>query len=204
MATKKSKKSKKQSTLYYFYSTGCAFCKQIDPIVEKLNKDGYDILRLNVVEPQNLGLANELRTEYKSECKGTPYIVNAETGIEICGWYDDMEELIKKWADGEKMDLPPAVSPKPKSPPPKFPESDPSEENLKKWGEEYEKWKDENSHLPGLETTEEILKRFEKWKAEQEAQNKQNNANKEWLESRLSTLEKKLDTLMNHLGVKSE
>ena len=31
------KKSKKESTLYYFYSTGCAFCKQIDPIVEKLN-----------------------------------------------------------------------------------------------------------------------------------------------------------------------
>ncbi len=34
-----SKKSKKQSTLYYFNSVGCAFCKQIDPIVEKLNKE---------------------------------------------------------------------------------------------------------------------------------------------------------------------
>ena len=35
--SKKSKKSKKESTLYYFTSTGCAFCKQIDPIIEKLN-----------------------------------------------------------------------------------------------------------------------------------------------------------------------
>ena len=168
MTTKKSKKSKKESTLYYFYSTGCAFCKQIDPIVEKLNKDGYDILRLNVIEPQNLGLANEIRTEYKSKCKGTPYIVDANSGNEICGWYDDMEELIKKWADGEKMDLKPTVTPKPKSPPPKFPESDPSEEALEKWRVEYNKWKEENPHLPDLETDEEILKRFEKWKDEKE------------------------------------
>jgi len=42
------KKSKKESTLYYFYSVGCAFCKQIDPIVEKLNNEGYDILRLDI------------------------------------------------------------------------------------------------------------------------------------------------------------
>ena len=45
-----SKKSKKESTLYYFHSVGCAFCKQIDPIVEKLNNEGYDILRLDLSE----------------------------------------------------------------------------------------------------------------------------------------------------------
>ena len=32
-------KSKKESTLYFFTSTGCAFCKRIDPIIEKLNND---------------------------------------------------------------------------------------------------------------------------------------------------------------------
>ena len=45
MTTKKSKKSKKESTLYYFYSTGCAFCKQIDPIVEKLNSEMEQTMR---------------------------------------------------------------------------------------------------------------------------------------------------------------
>ena len=202
MATKKSKKSKKESTLYYFYSTGCAFCKKIDPIVEKLNKDGYDILRLNTIEPQNLGLANEIRLEYKSDCKGTPYIVDASNGNEICGWYDNMEELIKKWADGEKI-IPPEPD-KPKSPPPPFPDKDPSDENLEKWKSEYNKWKKENSHLPHLEKDEDIISRFRQWQKEKEAKDRQKKADKEWLESKLSVLEKKLDTLMNHLGVKSE
>ena len=194
------KKSKKESTLYYFYSTGCAFCKQIDPIVEKLNKDGYDILRLNVVEPQNLGLANEIRLEYKSDCKGTPYIVDASNGNEICGWYDNMEELIKKWADGEKIVTPP----EPISPPPKFPEENPTEKDLNKWKKEYNIWKKENSHLPGLEPYDEIINRFKKWQKNKKAKKKQQSANKEWLETRLSTLEKKLDMLMSHLGVESK
>ena len=124
-----SKKSKKESTLYYFHAVGCAFCKQIDPIVEKLNKDGYDILRLNTIEPQNLGLANEIRLEYKSDCKGTPYIVDASNGNEICGWYDNMEELIKKWADGEKI----PEAPKPKSPAPPLPQNFDDEKFMIPW-----------------------------------------------------------------------
>ena len=43
MSTKKSKKSKKESALYYFYSQGCGFCKRIEPMIDELNKDGYDI-----------------------------------------------------------------------------------------------------------------------------------------------------------------
>ena len=62
MATKKSKKSKKskttkkESTLYYFYSQGCGYCKRIEPIVDELNKDGYDILKLDLKEKDNQGL----------------------------------------------------------------------------------------------------------------------------------------------------
>ena len=43
-----SKKSKKESTLYYFTAVGCPGCKQTDPIVEKLNDEGYDILSLDL------------------------------------------------------------------------------------------------------------------------------------------------------------
>ena len=41
------KKSKKESTLYYFYSVGCGFCKKMDPIIDELNKKGHNILKLD-------------------------------------------------------------------------------------------------------------------------------------------------------------
>ena len=33
----------KESSWYYFYSVGCGFCKRVDPIVDELNKEGYNI-----------------------------------------------------------------------------------------------------------------------------------------------------------------
>ena len=44
------KKSKKESTLYYFYSVGCGYCKKLDPIIDELIKEGYDILRLDLAD----------------------------------------------------------------------------------------------------------------------------------------------------------
>ena len=187
-----------QSTFYYFYSQGCGFCKRSEPIVDEINKEGkYEILKLDLAESDNQGLKKELEQKYKKNC-GTPWFINADTGHQVCGFRE--KDIIEKWLAGEDIPEPP----RPKSPMPRVPFMDAPKKEENQWKKDYKKWADENSHLPGLETTEEILKRFEKWKAEQEAQNKQNNANKEWLESRLSTLEKKLDTLMNHLGVKSE
>ena len=48
-----SKKSKKQSTLYYFYSVGCTFCNKVEPIVDKLNSDGYEIIKVDSTESEN-------------------------------------------------------------------------------------------------------------------------------------------------------
>ena len=49
------KKSKEviESTLYYFHSTGCAFCKKVDPIVDKLNKVLADY-KVNLTEQDKL------------------------------------------------------------------------------------------------------------------------------------------------------
>ena len=58
------KKSKKESTLYYFHSAGCGFCKQVDPIIEKLNSEGYDILSLDMSEKDNQGLHREIENKY--------------------------------------------------------------------------------------------------------------------------------------------
>ena len=44
------KDESKESTLYYFYSVGCGFCKKAEPIVDELNKDGHNILKLDFWE----------------------------------------------------------------------------------------------------------------------------------------------------------
>ena len=73
------------SPWYVFCSTGCGFCKKAEPVVEELNKEGYDILTLDLSEPDNQKLVQELKTEYGVQC-GTPWFINAETGKGICGF----------------------------------------------------------------------------------------------------------------------
>ena len=181
-------KSKKESTLYYFNSVGCAFCKQIDPIVEKLNKEGYDILSLDIAEKDNQGLHREIENKYDLRC-GTPFLVDGSNGNNICG--KATEDMIKKWADGEEIPEPP----KPKSPPPPLPQDWDDEKLIDEWKQSYEKWRGENNHLSNLSTTKEVVDRFKKqW----EARKKQQQS----LDSRVTSIEQKLDKLMNHLGVK--
>ena len=47
---KQIKKVNKSKELYYFYSVGCGFCKKAEPIVDELNKEGYNILKLDLAE----------------------------------------------------------------------------------------------------------------------------------------------------------
>tara|TARA_B100000902_G_scaffold169635_1_gene164165 strand:- start:365 stop:919 length:555 start_codon:yes stop_codon:yes gene_type:complete len=182
-------KSKKESTLYYFHSVGCAFCKQIDPIVEKLNKEGYDILRLDLSEKDNQGLLREIENKYDLRC-GTPFLVDGSNGKNICGQQQASEENIKKWADGEEIPEPP----KPKSPPPPLPQDLDNEEQVKTWKSAYKKWAKENSHLPNLTDSSAILERLKK---QVEIRKQQESP-----ENRIKIIEQKLDRLMNHLGVK--
>ena len=185
-----SKKSKKESTLYYFHSVGCAYCKQIDPIVEKLNNEGYDILRLDLSEKDNQGLHREIENKYDLRC-GTPFLVDGSNGKNICGQQQASEENIKKWADGEEI----PELPKPKSPAPPLPKDFDDEKQTEKFKEDYKKWAKENNHLPNLQTAEQILDRFKKqWEARKNQQQS--------LDGRVTSIEKKLDKLMNHLGVK--
>jgi hypothetical protein len=184
-----SKKSKKQSTLYYFHSVGCAYCKQIDPIVEKLNNEDYDILSLDISEKDNEGLHNEIKEKYKIDC-GTPLLVDVDSGNNVCGWRG--EDLIKKWADGEKIE----PAPKPKSPPPQLPKSLDDDDDVKRWEKEYKKWTKENDHLPGILDSKSVLEKLKDFQ-KQQLQNPNPNTN-----DRISIIEQKLDKLMNHLGVK--
>ena len=142
----------KESTLYYFYSVGCAFCKKTEPIVDKLIEDGHNILKLDLKEADNQGLKKELHQQYNKQC-GTPWFINAETGHQVCGYRE--EDVIQRWVSGEDIPLPP----RPNGPMPKVPFQNSSKKEEKTWTEQYSKWANENSHLPNLQTAEQILSR---------------------------------------------
>ena len=130
-----------ESPWYVFCSTGCGFCKKAEPVIEELNKEGYDILVLDMAEPDNQQLNKELQTEYKTQC-GTPWFINAETGKGVCGFRE--KDVLKKWLDGEDIPAPP----RPTGPPPKVPFYGSTNKEDIAWKKEYKKWLKDNKHLP--------------------------------------------------------
>lgn len=139
-----------ESNLYYFYSVGCAFCKKAELIVDDLNKEGHNILKLDLAEKENKEIVEDLKNKYNIRC-GTPLFVNPETGHNVCGYRD--KDIIEKWIEGEKIPPPP----RPKGPAPRIPFDGASKNEENNWKVEYENWTDENSHLPDLKTANELL-----------------------------------------------
>ena len=70
-----SKKSKKESTLYYFHSVGCAYCNKVEPIVDELNSNGYDIIKLDLSDKSNQLFKKEIEEKFDIKC-GTPLLVD--------------------------------------------------------------------------------------------------------------------------------
>ncbi len=239
--------AKKESTLYYFYSVGCGFCKKLDPIIDELIKEGHDILKLDLADKDNQGLKNELSKEYNKQC-GTPWLIDASNGNQVCGYRE--KDIIEKWVNGEDIPLPPKPNgipprppymndsdevvkkwkkeynewlkknehlpddkkktadeildmPRPKTEPPKRPNLNSDDKELEKWVKDYDKWKDDNSHLTQLQPGKVLLENFKKSRDRMNNQNLQGsqglNAGQE---ARLQRLEQKMDKLMKHLGVK--
>jgi len=129
------------SPWYVFCSTGCGFCKKAEPVVEELNNEGYDILTLDLAEPDNAKLNQELKTEYNQQC-GTPWFINAETGKGVCGFRE--KDVLKKWLDGEDIPEPS----RPSGPPPKVPFQGSTNKEEIAWKKEYTKWVKDNKHMP--------------------------------------------------------
>ena len=99
-----------KNEFYYFYSVGCGFCKKAEPIVDELNKEGHNILKRDLAEPDNQGLAKELKEKYNVQC-GTPWFIEANSGNSICGYRD--KDVVEKWLNGEKIEAPPSEPPSP-------------------------------------------------------------------------------------------
>ena len=130
------------SPWYYFFATGCGWCKKATPVVEALNKTGElpEILMLDVAEEDNRALRDELFAEYKTNC-GTPWFVNADTGKGICGFRE--KDILTKWLNGEDIPEPP----RPTGPPPKAPLMGSTNKEEIKWKKEYKVWLKDNDHM---------------------------------------------------------
>ena len=141
-----------ESSWYYFYSQGCGWCKKSEPVVDELNKEGYNILKLDLAEPDNQKIANEIKKEYNKQC-GTPWFINAETGEGVCGFRE--KDILKKWLAGESIPEPP----RPKGMPPRPPFMGATKKEENKWKKQYNAWLDDNQHLPEKQkrSIEEIL-----------------------------------------------
>ena len=138
--------------LIIYTSNTCGYCKQLDPIIDELIKEGHDILRLDLADKDNQGLKNELSKEYNKQC-GTPWLIDASNGNQVCGFRD--KETLEKWANGEEIPAPP----QPTGPPPRVPFHGAPDKEIKSWKKEYAKWLKENDHLPDKQkkTADEIL-----------------------------------------------
>jgi len=182
------------SPLYYFYSVGCGWCKKSEPIIDELIDEGHDILKLDLSDPENKKINDELKKEFNTQC-GTPWLINADTGHQICGFRE--KDIVLKWVNGEDIPQPP----KPKGPPPPPPQDFDNKEQIKTWKVEYEKWVKENKHMPNLPKADDMLNRLKQQKQMMEQRQAQQQAGGDD-NVRLTNLEVKLDALIKHLGVK--
>ena len=150
--SKQSKEESKESQLYYFYTEGCAWCKRANPIVDELINEGHEILKLDLADGDNRKLQDEFKKTYNKQC-GTPWFIDGSTGNEICGFRE--KDLILKWVNGEEIPAPP----RPTGPLPKPPFHGASEKEINKWKKEYNEWSEKNSHMPNIQSAEQILER---------------------------------------------
>lgn len=81
--------------LLEFYGQDCPHCIEMDPLVEKLEKElGVKVEKFEVWNSDENAKNKE---EYDNgECGGVPYFVNTEKNENICGSTD--YESLKKWA----------------------------------------------------------------------------------------------------------
>lgn len=88
--------------LIEFYGTECVHCREVDPLIEKLEKEeGVKITRLEVWHnSENAALMDKLDRDEKGQtlCGGVPFFYNEKTGKKICG--TTSYDKLKKWALG--------------------------------------------------------------------------------------------------------
>lgn len=84
-------------TLYMFYGTECIHCHEMDPLVQKLEKE--EKVKVERLETwHNAANAKKLQEFDKGRCGGVPFFYNDKTGKFICGSCEYVD--LKAWAKG--------------------------------------------------------------------------------------------------------
>lgn len=88
--------------LIMFSGTECVHCKEMDPILEQLEKEGVHIKHVEVWHnAQNAEWLESLDRNPDGSvfCGGIPLFYNEKTGKKLCG--NQKYEKLKAWALGE-------------------------------------------------------------------------------------------------------
>lgn len=83
--------------LYDFYGTECVHCHEMEPLIERLEKE----LKVKVEKLEvwhNAANAKKLQEFDKERCGGVPFFYNDKTGKFICG--STTYDKLKEWAKG--------------------------------------------------------------------------------------------------------
>tara|TARA_Y100000034_G_C6838603_1_gene379190 strand:+ start:482 stop:1234 length:753 start_codon:yes stop_codon:yes gene_type:complete len=134
----------KSSPWKVFISPNCGFCDKAKPIIEELNKEGYNLQIQDIIEPAYDRSFIRLKQQYNIDC-GTPLFINVETGTSVCGFNSKI--VIEKWLKGE-INMPTQNQmPTPIGDLPPLPLLNISAKELKEWKADYKRWYDKNDHL---------------------------------------------------------
>lgn len=89
---------KEESHLLFFTGAECPHCHEMEPWVERLEKELK--VKVEKLEVWHNSKNAELLKEYdKGFCGGVPFFFNKKTGKWICGSVD--YNTLKKWAEGK-------------------------------------------------------------------------------------------------------
>ena len=88
--------------LIMFSGTECVHCKEMDPILAELEKEGVYIVHVEVWHnAENAAWLESLdcNTDGSVFCGGIPFFYNEKTGKRLCG--NQKIEKLRLWAKGE-------------------------------------------------------------------------------------------------------
>ena len=88
--------------LIMFSGTECVHCKEMDPILAELEKEGIHIAHVEVWhDAENAAFLESIDKNADGSvfCGGIPFFYNEKTGKKLCG--NQKYEKLKAWAFGE-------------------------------------------------------------------------------------------------------
>jgi len=85
------------NNLIFFYGDECPHCIKMELLIDKLEKEGVTIEKLEVWN--NEENMKKLEDMDKEPCGGVPFFINTKTNKTICG--EGTIDEIRSWAKGE-------------------------------------------------------------------------------------------------------